>query len=153
MGLTDQIDLKPLTKAYLFANTPMYLYRHLRGNASLRELVEHNPIQVLTSEYEHRTAKETRSIEDVVVAYAVLVGITFLGYQQALEVFHSLELSRLDWGHEIKDIFISTARIVSFTSATVKPQARIERTESSSSQNVLEISLRTKGHSNKEVAL
>ncbi len=106
--LTERIDLKPLIEAYLFANTPMYLFRHFRENASLRELTQQTSVEALTAEYIDRTRKEWKSIEDIVVAYATLIAITFLEYGQALTVFESLDLSHLDWGEEIKDIFQTT---------------------------------------------
>ncbi len=108
MGLTERIDLKPLVEAYLFANTPMYLFRHFRENASLRELTQQTSVEALTAEYIDRTRKEWKSIEDIVVAYAILIAITFLEYGQVLTVFESLDLSHLDWGEEIKDIFQTT---------------------------------------------
>ena len=137
MGLMDQIDLKPLIDAYLFANTPMYLYRHFRNNASLQELAERTSIQILVAEYDRRTVKETRSIEDIVVAYSTLIAITFLKYQRALEVFENLGLSRLDWGDEIRSIFTSTTKIVNVFRETVKPKSYVDRTKSDSSQNEL----------------
>jgi len=138
MGLTEQIDLKPLIATYLFANTPMYLYRHFRRNASLKELAENNPPQRLVNEYKRRTSKKTKATKDIVIAYCILIAITFLEYQQALAVFDTINLSGLDWGSDIKDIYMSKIKIASVTRLVVKPQiSPVEQTKSDSSTNTL----------------
>lgn len=138
MRLADQIDLKPLINTYLFANTPMYLYRHFRRNASLKELAENNPAQRLVDEYKRRTSKKTKSTKDIVIAYSILVTITFLEYQQALAVFDMIDLSGLDWGNDIKDIYMSKIEITSVTRLVVKPQiSHVEQTKSDGSTSTL----------------
>lgn len=107
MGLNDKINLKEVVSEYLFANTPMYLYKHLRSNASIKELAKNTTLEVLLKEYDRRTSKEERTAEEAAVAYALLVAVTFLGYSQALAAFRQFDLSRLDWGNDIMDIFIS----------------------------------------------
>ena len=106
MKLIDQSDLKQLAISYLFANTPMYLYRHFSRNISLKELAVKNPIKRLVTEYELRTAKKKKTVEDITIAYSILVAITFLKYDKALAAFDMIDLSKLDWGNEIKDIHL-----------------------------------------------
>lgn len=108
LGLVDWIDLYQLAEAYFLASTPRYLYERFRNNASLGKLVECVSVQGLIAEYNFRAGKErwARDSEDVVVAYAVLIAITFLDRERALDVFKNLDLTRLRWGEEIRNIFV-----------------------------------------------
>lgn len=138
MRLIDKIDIKPLTNAYLFANTPMYLYRHFRRNTSLKELAENNPTQRLVDEYNRRTDKKTKSTKDIAIAYSILIAITFLEYKQALAAFDTINLSRLDWGNDIKDIYNSKIKITNIIRLCVEPRiSHVEQTQSDSSTSTL----------------
>jgi hypothetical protein len=121
MGLNNQINLTEVVSAYLFANTPMYLYRHLRSNPSIKELAENTTLEVLVKEYGIRTSKEKRTAEEVAVAYALLVAVTFLGYSQASAAFRQFDLSRLDWGNDIRDIFVRETTPETEITVSAKP--------------------------------
>ena len=123
MGLTEKLDLDPLYKSYLFANTPMYLYQHFREHAALEELAKRVSLQELIEEFNQQVNKEPRTIEDVVTAYALLVAITFLDYKQVISALNNLDLSRLDWGNDITSIF--RARAIPTKTITIKAKAPI----------------------------
>jgi len=138
MKLIDQIDIKQLTNSYLFANTPMYLYRHFRRNPSIKELAENDSTQKLAKEYNKLTSKKTKPINDIVIAYSILIAITFLEYQQALTAFGTVDLSKLDWGNDIKDIYVSKTKITNIFSLAVEPRiSLVKKTKSDSSTSKL----------------
>ena len=142
MKLIDQIDIKQLTNSYLFANTPMYLYRHFRRNISIKELAENNPPQKLASEYKELISKKLKSINDIVIAYSILIAVTFLEYQQALEVFDTIDVSKLDWGNDIKDIYTSRTKSTNIVELYLEPrisQAKKIKSDSSTSEFLLNI--------------
>ena len=142
MGLIDQIDIQSLFDAYLFANTPLYLYRHFRRNASIKELAENNEIKSLVNEYNRRTAKKKKALEDVVVAYSILTALTFLEYQQALAAFDMIDLSKLDWGNEIKDIYTSKIRITDIIKLDIEPRiSYTKKGKADSSTNTLSFNI------------
>lgn len=105
------IDIEALKREYLFANTAGHLYQHFRENSSLRNLAKTEGPEILLEEYRKRTAKHGRGIEDVVAAYAVLMAATFYDYKEAIETFDKLDLSRLEWGEKLADIYRREARI------------------------------------------
>lgn len=142
----SQIDLPALTKVYLFANTPMYLYNHFRGNSSLQLLATYTSIQDLVNEFTARTDKEKRTLEDIVVGYSVLIIISFLDYKRALEAFEQMDMARIEWGVEIKAIYINSARVTNVFRESVKLPVRlfIDTTRSSGSQNSLSTSPKPK---------
>ena len=121
MGLTDNLDIRQVASVYLFANTPMYLYRHLREIDSVRDLGKDVSLKDLVDEYDRRTLSKGKSVEDIAIAYTLLVAITFWEYREALEALSKFELSRLDWGSDVKDIFISKSPITTLLELSVKP--------------------------------
>jgi len=111
MGLIDQLDIEEINSVYLFANTPKYLYRHLQHIKSVQELSQHASLQNLVDEYNKITSPTTKSSEDIAIAYALLITVTFWEYQKALAAFDKFDLSRLEWGNDVKHIFKTNAPI------------------------------------------
>jgi hypothetical protein len=127
MGLIDQLDIKEINSVYLFANTPKYLYRHLQQIQSIQELSQHATLQKLVDAYNEITSPTTKSSEDIAVAYALLIIVTFWEYQKALAAFDKFDLSRLAWGNDIKDIFRKNAQ--TNTIVRIHAEANIPRNE------------------------
>lgn len=109
----------------MFANIPRYLYDHLRGESTLQHLARDLSVAELVQEYEGRIGRPERSAEDIAVAYAVLVAITFLEYDEAMRTFSKLDLSQLDWGIEIEKIFQFLATSTHNFTFTVPPQPTV----------------------------
>ncbi len=105
------IDIEALKREYLFANTVEQLYQHFRENTSLQNLAKTEKPEILVEGYKKRTEKDERSIKDVVEAYAVLIAVTFYDYKEAIKIFKKFDLSKLEWGEELKDIYRREARI------------------------------------------
>jgi hypothetical protein len=122
MKPSEKLDKTEIISIYFFANTPMYLYRNFRNMESIKELTKTIPISSLINEFDERTQKDKKSEEDIAIAYAILIAITLLEYRDALATFEKIELSKLDWGIEIKDIFIKTSPITGFLEISQKPK-------------------------------
>jgi hypothetical protein len=105
MGLISNPSIREISNIYMLANTPMFLYRHMRQLTYLENLAKNNDLEVLLIEYERRTIKKDRLPEDIAIAYAILIAIAHLEYSVALKYFSKFDLSRLKWGNEIKNIF------------------------------------------------
>ena len=123
MEIKEQLDIKGLEQFYLFANTPGYLYRHFRSSETVSSLIERNRLSDLVDAYKSYTESANRPIENVVVAYAILMSFTFLKLQDALEMFSQVNLSRLDWGEEIKRTFESS--IIGTTSVRIQVPPKV----------------------------
>lgn len=107
------IDMDILKREYLFASTAAQIYKHFRENSSVRNLAKEKP-ETLIKEYKKRTEKGKRRIEGVVVAYAIIIAITFYDYQEALNIFKKFDLSKLEWGEKLKDIYTREVQITSY---------------------------------------
>jgi len=117
------IDTEALKREYLFANSAAQLYRHFRENISLQNLSEIEKLEVLVEEYKTRTEKNERSIEEVVEAYGILLAVTFYDYEKAAKAFKKFDLSRLEWGKDLEDIYRRQARITIYVTEQGRAQA------------------------------
>jgi len=105
MSIESSLDLKPLSVKYLLANTPMYLYSRFREEMTIQNLCHQFDLTALAEEFNRRVGREPRCIQDVVVAYGIVIGLTFLEANLTNASFGRMDLSKLDWGTALRDIF------------------------------------------------
>ncbi len=110
IGLQINLNTSSLIEVLLFANTPNYVYKNFRREDSVKSLSSKYSTEQLITEYQKHISAINQSAEDVVTAYAILIGLTFFDYPKALEAIHKLNLSPLTWGNEIKEIFVANAK-------------------------------------------
>ena len=110
MSVQANLDMKSLTADYLFANTAKYLYNKFRKNMSVSGLIYVFPPEKLVQEYQQRNSGIERTVEDQVVAYAIIVSFTFLPLKVADLWLCSLDLSCLPWGSSIRSIYLRNVR-------------------------------------------
>ena len=144
MDLMVQINIKEITRIYLLANTPMFLYRNMKGLYSLKNLIRNNDLPILIDEYDKRTTKKDKQAEDMAISYAILVAITFLDYQVAIEALKNIDVSRLEWGDDIKDIFVSRAHVYTNVELSMKPKISTDELKSDSAANFSYLNAKSK---------
>lgn len=103
--LTKNLNVENLPETYVFANTPMYLFKRYRLSYSVRKMAVRTPVESLITQFNDIGRKPEKSLDDVVLAYAILVSFTWLNYEDAIKAFSSVDLSYLNWGRDIKLIF------------------------------------------------
>jgi hypothetical protein len=99
-------EMDSLREIFLLANSGSQVYRGFRQSKVLSDLAVREKEEVLVDEYRARTEKEDRSIDDVVVAYAILAIASFLEYEEGRALFQRLNVSKLQWGEEIKRLYL-----------------------------------------------
>src|SRR5258708_12278010 len=72
-----KLNLPAIVRHYMLANTPRYLYRHLRADPSVESLAESSTPKELLRAISAREKKPDRTTEDVAIAYAMLVALSF----------------------------------------------------------------------------
>lgn len=98
-------ELDELREIYLLANTPGQIYRWFRESKILSDLAVKENEQELIEQYTARSNKEERTIDDVVIAYAILVVISFFEYGEGKLLLEKLDLSKLQWAEDLKRIY------------------------------------------------
>ena len=99
-------EMDSLREIFLLANSGSQVYRGFRQSKVLSDLTLKEKKEVLVDEYRLRTEKEDRSIDDVVVAYAILVIASFFEYEEGRALFQKLNLSKLQWGEEVRRLYL-----------------------------------------------
>jgi len=103
--MTDK-EIDRLREIFLLANSGSQVYRGFRQRKVLSDLAVRENNKGLVNEYRVRTEKKDRSIDDVVVAYAILVVASFFEYNEGRALFQQLDLSKLQWGEEVKRLYL-----------------------------------------------
>ena len=108
--IAECLDLKSLTywyQAALKGNRPGQLYIKFRAETSIRTLFCHFDLGNLINEYKWRVHKPAlaRSVEDSAVGYAMLIAFTYFPKESGLWAFDQCDLSLLDWGNAIKEMY------------------------------------------------
>jgi hypothetical protein len=98
--LADILDMRDLREAYLYANTPAYLFRRFRENASVQKLATALPISELTKAFNELRSKHPVGLEEIVQEYAILISLSLRdpAERAAIWDFHD---SRLEWWQQI----------------------------------------------------
>jgi hypothetical protein len=137
--MTPRLNLPALTKAYLFANTPSYLYSRFRADDSVRNLGTTSTPDELAQQFRERMNKSERSLEDAVIGYAVLVAVTFMTFADATSAFARIDIRRAEWGPQLKALYESSRLATMYITAEarvnpVQAPRDMVRSASSSSQ-------------------
>jgi len=87
-------EMDSLREIFLLANSGRQVYQGFRQSKVLSDLAVREKEEALVDEYRVRTEKEGRSIDDVVVAYAILVIGSFFEYKEGRALFQQLDLEK-----------------------------------------------------------
>ena len=122
------LNLEQLGMVYLVANTPSYLYRHFRLDSSIQEVARGSSVEELNAAIKEKLSipTERRTIEDIVLIYALLVALTFKDQVEVERSITSIELTTVDWGKKILDIWKNssgpTTKVMNFR---INPKVQI----------------------------
>lgn len=141
-------EMESLREIFLLANSGNQVYRGYRKSEVLRDLAVREKKEVLVDEYRVRTEKEDRSVDDVVVAYAILVIASFLEYEEGSALFQRLDVSKLQWGEEVKRLYLGKVPTI-YTQAHGKAQS-LEYDYTASQIDTSYNAVRGKGHLERE---
>src|ERR1700677_1635308 len=97
----NKLDLRELTEQYMVANTPRFLYKNLRDNASVKGLAERSTPRELFASITAIERKQDRNADDVALAYAMLVAMSFQDFGRVREVVADWRPTILSWGLDI----------------------------------------------------
>lgn len=141
------IDLSPLslpdiTRFYLLANTPMYLYRQFRRTPSVHALAQANNVSDLVDHICRVDASEIRTPSDIAGAYAAVMALTYCDPREVKESVSSKKIENLEWFDDLLEIWKSHSIITETTTERYKPRLRERQpwSEGTSSRSVIDLS-------------
>jgi hypothetical protein len=98
-----------MTAIYAVANTPPYLFKHLRRLSEVERLGKRIEPAALAAILSEILAQPNRTPTDVARGYALLVAITFRDYTEWRRIADALNLAVLDWGESFRRLMKSNA--------------------------------------------
>lgn len=120
MKLSNE-DRKLITRIYMVANTPAYLFDRLCSAAPVHTLADSAKPSQLTSLYKKVASKERRSVEDVAMAYAALVALTMKQPEPSRAMLVRLRSVPMQWGPAIIGLYLARPAKTTTASFTVPP--------------------------------
>ena len=106
-------DLSELIGYYLVSNTPNYLYKKFVSNNHIQWISTYYSLRELVDFYNQYNSLGT---EYIVEKYVSLFAIILNEFEEANQALNILDLSKLEWGQEIKNIFYFTRQPANFVS-------------------------------------
>jgi hypothetical protein len=116
MTETEALDIEA---TFLVANTPGYLYRHLRQSDAV-SLLEEQTSEWLGHRFTELVENAERSAGDVAEAYAVLVALS-LRTDDGLDILKALDVAGLSWGKQIRELALRNAPSITALQLAVAP--------------------------------
>lgn len=97
------LNVDALANIYMVANTPSYLFRHYRNNSSVQDFADAHSGEDLVAEIKRVSAisLSERTVDDIAVAYAAVVGLTFKEAPGVKALVENVDLSRILWAERI----------------------------------------------------
>lgn len=125
----SKLAMREVTALYLFANTPVYLYRKLRANESVKALSDSARPVELAALAATIDRKRKRSPQDIAVAYSAIVAATFHDSRDVHAAFDSLVLRHIDWASTILQYWYNTLVVTDTRTVRLSPR-EMEQTPS-----------------------
>lgn len=128
-----RFDLNELGPIYLYANTPMSLFRSLKDSAALYDVTSEFSADELIEQYNEVASKPKKTGEEVVRAYALLVSLSYRDYNEISNLLDKIDTNGLDWAAHIIEILKATGK--NTDSMEIKPSMMLQNSISISSQS------------------
>jgi hypothetical protein len=101
----DSHSVREFREIYLFSNTPLYLFKKLRQLQAVQQLAQNSDAKELFEEYLRRVKEVERTLDDVAIAYACLVALTYKERREAISIFQLINPIDLQWVSAIRDLY------------------------------------------------
>ena len=124
MRIEEQLDIESISETCMVSNTPKFLYKRLRANASVEQFAKKHTIESIAKNYRNLLRKKERTFDENALAYALLVALYFKDYAELKSVAKRLPVRSLRWGKELRDILLSSAISTAYSAFTMPHVAR-----------------------------
>jgi hypothetical protein len=131
----DQINRSAAMRHYMLANTPRYLYRHLREDPSVEAFAKLSTPKELVAAIIRIEKQPERSAEDISLAYVMLVALSFQDYRDVTAALSGWRPQVLRWATHIISILnrpslattiahvaAPTSRAIAYSALPVEPR-------------------------------
>ena len=91
----------------MVANTPSFLFRHFQRETSVQDFSDQHSVDELVKIIREISdvPADSRRLEDIVAAYAAIVGLTFKNFEAVENARAKLEFNQIIWADHILQIW------------------------------------------------
>jgi hypothetical protein len=100
--------LNRLVEIYIISNTPLSLYKRFREDEFVQFIAKSFAAKDLINNFISLGNAGVSNIQELVIAYALYVAITFKDYETAASFYNNEGKINFEWFGEIKEIFLSS---------------------------------------------
>ncbi len=116
-------SLESLKNSYLVANTPMFIVRSFRSNATVSSLAKNFSAAELLAELRRRRNEKLQSVEDYIIPLAILMALSFKRDKSSLEQAANLDFGGHRWFKAVARAVLQSYRPVSSVSLQMPQQS------------------------------
>jgi hypothetical protein len=109
MNWPSDLNPEPLAAIYLVANTPSYLFKHLRRDEAVQQLARTATVDDLAELISEFVSKPERTALDISRVYAALAAMSLRPYREWQDRVEGLDLAMLDWGARFRTLMKGNA--------------------------------------------
>lgn len=137
------LDVNKLAKIVSVANTPMYLFTHLRLNPSVFQFAKEFTTTEIISIFKNKLKRQDKNEEDLAIIYACIIALTFKRLEEVSSFLQQLHSYKLKWGDRLANIYFATVKIIDVESHTIPYNSSVIESNDSldpdTQQNLIEI--------------
>jgi hypothetical protein len=133
----DALGVDRLAEIYLTSNTPAYLYRQFRADASLRAFALESTSTDLLNHLERYTSSPSGRLGDVVRSYAALVALTFREPDGEMQQLAARKARGLEWATQILELWLESSTRTQRITIAVTPT--IEMTHEGTARGTIDV--------------
>jgi hypothetical protein len=103
--LDKRLDVASLKDSFVFANTPSFLYKKFRSEASVQNLAENCSSNELVASFDELAKQKRRDLDGVVELYAIISALSLQDSPEAKRFFETLDKTGIPWGDELRLLY------------------------------------------------
>lgn len=124
MNSLDINNFRESAEWFLYANTPSYLYKHLKNLGEVENLAEELTHQELYDICKRTFDKKEKNCESELAFYITLIALSLKPYSKFSKYIESLKTSEYKWASTLISLIISNYEPV--TTATINAKSKPE---------------------------
>jgi hypothetical protein len=123
----SSLEKAVLTDLYITCNTPRSLFNVFRGAAAVQDLAKQNSTDAIVDAFLSLGAAGIDGMEDLALAYALYISLTFKDYDQVASFFAKEGNIDFEWFDDIKSIYLASYThtnlyVLDFDAAVNRPE-------------------------------
>ena len=105
INFKEIIQDSELISAYLYANTPNYLYDKFRSSITILNLSKLESAN-LVNDLEYYLNRTEKSFNDYLIIHAILIALSFKAYDEVKGIFEQIHTFPINWARQLEEVIL-----------------------------------------------